>query len=187
MKIELLKLTDDATNFIGDCSGICYNSKRTVEANTKRAVSCLDRGHLATLRFATATFHVTGISRICSHQFVRSKHLEFLQQSQRYVNQSEVGFVYPKTSLDYQISIAYQYAMNVYESLIKQGMKKEDARFVLSAGIQTELVVTGNFQAWKDFIALRSGKDAQQEIRSVAIRINNTLAEHCPLLFEVME
>lgn len=74
--------------------------------------------------------------------------------------------------------------MDVYDRLIASGIKKEDARMVLPAGVATELYVVGNLQAWKDFVALRSGKEAQKEIRDVAISINNLLADNCPNLFE---
>ena len=59
---------------------------------------------------------------------------------------------------------------------VKRG-KKEDARFVLPEATTTELVVTGNFQAWLDFIALRADTHAQWEIRNVAKTINNILAK----------
>ena len=183
MQVELLHLTPDALNSIGDYAGICYNSKRTVEANTKRAVSCVNKGHLATLRFAHATFHVSGISRACSHQFVRSKHLDFLQQSQRYVNQSDNGCVFPPTDHLGDFGQAYEKAYEMYELLIKKGVKKEDARFVLPEGMMTELVVVGNLQAWLDFITLRDCKEAQWEIRSVAQEINRQLNNKLPEIF----
>jgi thymidylate synthase (FAD) len=186
MDVKLLQLTPDALNFIGDCAGICYNSKRDVTSNVKRAISCKDKGHLATLRFAHATFHITGISRICSHQFVRSKHLDFLQRSQRYCEEDIPKFVYPGTTSDTRISGLYQTAYRYYQELIAAGVKKEDARFVLPEGTQTELVVTGNLQAWLDFIKLRADKHAQWEIRAVAKEINNQLAKQLDPLFTWM-
>ena len=39
---------------------------------------------------------------------------------------------------------------------------------MLPEATQTELIVTGNFQAWLDFIKLRADKFAQWEIRAVA-------------------
>jgi len=186
MKVELLQITPDALNFIGDCAGICYNSKRDIVSNTKRAISCKDKGHLATLRFAHATFHISGISRVCSHQFVRSKHLDFLQRSQRYCEEDVPKFVYPGTTSDTNISSLYQTAYRVYQDLLRAGVKKEDARFVLPEGTQTELVVTGNLQAWLDFIHLRADKYAQKEIRLVATEINNILSKECPGLFNWM-
>jgi thymidylate synthase (FAD) len=177
MKVELLDITENALEKIGRYAGICYNSSQERNACIKRAVACKDKGHLATLRFASATFLVKGISRICSHQMVRSAHLDFLQKSQRYCEEDVPRFVYPGTTSDTQISGLYQTAYRVYEDLIKAGVKKEDARFVLPEGTQTELVVTGNFQAWLDFIKLRADIHAQWEIRAVAKEINNLLAK----------
>lgn len=186
MQVNLLNITDDALNFIGDCAGICYNSKRDVVSNTKRAIACKDKGHLATLRFAHATFHVAGISRVCSHQFVRSKHLDFLQRSQRYCEEDIPKFVYPGTTSDTAISSLYQTAYRVYQDLLKAGVRKEDARFVLPEGTQTELIVTGNLQAWLDFVQLRGDVHAQKEIRLVAIEINNILSKEVPGIFNWM-
>jgi len=186
LKVDLLQITPNALEFVGRCAGICYGSSLEPSACIKRAISCRDKGHLATLRFAHATFHVSGISRACSHQFVRSKHLDFLQRSQRYCNDAENSFVFPGTVHDNKISGAYQSAMERYKELIALGVKKEDARFVLPAGVQTELIVTGNLQAWLDFINLRADKYAQMEIRLVATEINNQLNKHCGDLFPWM-
>jgi thymidylate synthase (FAD) len=186
MKVDLEYITPDALQRIGRYAGICYNSSLDPTACIKRAISCKDKGHLATLRFAFATFRVSGISRVCSHQFVRSKHLDFLQRSQRYCEEDVPKFVYPGTASDTHISSLYQTAYRVYQDLIKAGVKKEDARFVLPEGTQTELIVTGNLQAWLDFIKLRADKHAQWEIRAVAKEINNMLAKECEGLFNWM-
>jgi thymidylate synthase (FAD) len=184
MAVTLKFITPQAEQQIGEYAAICYDSNTSPDSCIRRAKSCATKGHLATLRFAHAVFHVSGISRACSHQFVRSKHLDFLQQSQRYVNQDEQSFIYPDSKRDDLIGSAYRSAMDVYDNLIAQGVKKEDARYVLPAGVATELYVVGNLQAWRDFISLRSGKEAQKEIRDVAITINNILSDHCPNLFE---
>lgn len=186
MNVDLLDITDNSLEKIGKYAGICYNSSTNTDACIKRAVSCKDKGHLATLRFAYATFHINGISRACSHQFVRSKHLDFLQRSQRYCNEQNTSFIYPGTNQDTRISSAYQSAMAAYNQLIEAGIKKEDARFVLPEGTSTELIVVGNFQAWLDFIKLRGDTHAQWEIRQVAKTINNILAEKAPGLFNWM-
>ena len=177
MNVELLNITSNALEFIGRCAGICYSSNLEPNSCIKRAISCKDKGHLATLRFAHATFHVTGISRACSHQFVRSKHLDFLQRSQRYCSEKETDFVYPSNDKGEVYEEVYLHCLEAYQELINRGVKKEDARFVLPEATTTELIVTGNFQAWLDFIELRADKHAQWEIREVARTINNTLAK----------
>ena len=179
MKVELLDITPNALEKIGKYAGICYNSSQDEIACIKRAVACKDKGHLATLRFATAVFHVSGISRVCSHQFVRSKHLDFLQRSQRYCKETGAEFVLPDLSKtqSFDVSLHYEYCLQMYERLLEEGVKKEDARFVLPEATTTELIVVGNFQAWLDFVRLRADKHAQWEIHEVARTINNILAQ----------
>ena len=189
MKVELLDITQDPLDKIGRYASICYNSKDERTANIKRAIAVKDKGHLACLRFAHATFHVSGISRACSHQFVRSKHLDFLQRSQRYCSEKETEFVYPPNLDEYskaKLNFAYFSALSDYNTLISHGVKKEDARFVLPEATETELIVTGNLQAWLDFVRLRADKHAQYEIRQVAREINNQLSQHCDGLFNWM-
>lgn len=190
MKIELKHITPNAENFIGEMAGICYDADLAPERNIKRAIKCADDGHLATLRFAHAVFNVSGISRACSHQFVRSKHLDFLQRSQRYCKEIDSEVTIPKGMSLHQETLyfnAIDTAEEYYRSLLESGMKKEDARFVLPEATHTELNVVGNLQAWKDFIRLRADKAAQWEIRLVAMHINNSLNEHCPNLFPKIE
>ena len=179
MNVELLDITPNALEKIGQYAGICYNSSMDSNSCIRRAISCKDKGHLATLRFASAVFHVSGISRVCSHQFVRSKHLDFLQRSQRYCKESNADYVVPNLNKEQEEAyyIAIQTAKRTYDNLLSLGMKKEDARFVLPEATTTELIVVGNFQAWLDFISLRADTHAQWEIREVAKTINNILAK----------
>ena len=181
MEVELLHLTPNAEEFIGRCASICYDSSQDSGACVKRTAACVSKGHLATLRFAHATFKVKGISRACSHQFVRSKHLDFLQRSQRYCSEEDVNFINPDgyDLFDHH----YQYCLSTYRTLLEMGYKKEDARFVLPEATCTSLIVTGNLQAWLDFINLRSGKEVQWEIRQVALKIKELLHEQCPNIY----
>lgn len=178
MNVQLEFITPNALEQVGRYAGICYNSSLDKEACIKRAISCKDKGHLATLRFAHATFRISGISRACSHQFVRSKHLDFLQRSQRYCKETDTDFVIPyadKQCADI-MQKHFDWCKGTYKALLEYGMKKEDARFILPEATTTELIVTGNFQAWLDFIKLRADTHAQWEIREVAKTINNILS-----------
>jgi thymidylate synthase (FAD) len=192
MKVKLVQSTPNPEEHIGLLAGICYGKtgEQSPEQCIKRAEHCVTKGHLSTLRFAHATFSVEDISRICSHQFVRSKHLDFLQRSQRYCNEGEVKIVIPSSIKGEHKTIVetvYAELTQVYKDLIAEGVKKEDARFILPQGTTTELLVVGNFQAWYDFIKLRSGKEAQWEIRAVAHEINHQLHGIAPNIFKELE
>lgn len=184
MHVELQFITPDAENFIGKMAGICYDAVDDPERNVKRAAKCARDGHLATLRFASAVFNVSGISRVCSHQFVRSKHLDFLQRSQRYCKEVDTHFtIPPEKDWELAFDIHYRQCLDLYTKLLREGVKKENARFVLPEATHTEFNVVGNLQAWRDFIKLRADPHAQWEIREVAKQINNILAKECPNLF----
>jgi thymidylate synthase (FAD) len=187
MKVTLVQSTPNPEEHIGLLAGICYGKtgEQSPAQCIKRAYHCVTKGHLSTLRFAHATFLVEGISRICSHQFVRSKHLDFLQRSQRYCNEEETNVIIPESISKYDLVLEHMSdSIKIYENLILNGVKKEDARFILPQGTTTELLVVGNFQAWYDFIKLRSGKEAQWEIRAVAHEINRQLHGIAPNIFK---
>ena len=185
MKVTLIQNTPNPEEHIGLLAGICYGKTvaQSPEQCIKRAYHCVTKGHLSTLRFAHATFLIEDISRICSHQFVRSKHLDFLQRSQRYCNEEETNMVMPKSISNLKTENHIANAYELYKNLIADGVKKEDARFILPQGTTTELLAVGNFQAWYDFIKLRSGKEVQWEIRAVAHEINRQLHSIAPNIF----
>jgi thymidylate synthase (FAD) len=117
---------------------------------------------------------------------VRSKHLDFLQESQRYVDQENAECVVP-SGLTQPVEALYMeaitHAQQTYKLLRHYGVKKEDARLVLPEASTTRLYVTGNFQAFRDFLRLRTEKHAQWEIRRVAELIGKELYLIAPNVF----
>lgn len=187
MIVQLIDHTDDPEAKIGQMAAICYDADLSRESCIRRARQCKDKGHLATLRFAYATFNVREISRVCSHQLVRHPHLSYLQRSQRYCSEDDLDFVVPEeifAGAEWHVyTKAVHAAHDAYRELLKMGIKKENARFVLPQSGMTELNITGNFQAWLDFINLRDDKAAQWEIRQVAQEIRKQLTGIAPGIF----
>lgn len=192
MKVTLISdgTTTNPTVHIGRMAGICYDSDRGDEASARRAIKCRDSGHLATLRFAFATFNVSGISRVCSHQLVRMAHAGILQRSQRYVKESAVEFIDPPAvaMLPYNEQLEWaeiqDHAETLYLKLVDlKLMKKEDARYILPQGCSTEINFCLNFQGWRDFLKNRASPHAQWEARNVALEIQRQLAGIAPVIF----
>lgn len=192
MKVTLIPAgtTVGGLRHIGEMAAICYDSDTSEAACVRRALKCKDSGHLATLRFAFATFNVAGISRVCSHQIVRMAHAGILQRSQRYVKETKVEFVDPPALADtphwFRNSWAkvqsdaealYLYAVD------NKFLKKEDARYILPQGCFTEMNLCLNFQGWRDFLRNRNDKHAQWEVQAVASEIDRQLGELAPGLF----
>ena len=72
----------------------------------------------------------------------------------------------------------------LYEEAIREGMKKEDSRYILSQSCTTQLNITMNFQGWRDLLNNRTKPAAQWEVRAVALAIEQKLHEIAPELFD---
>lgn len=189
MKVELKFITPDAEAYIGEAAAECYDSSTERDACLRRAAHCMSVSHLATLRFAVADFHISGISRVASHQLVRVAHAGILQRSQRYVAESRVEYIDPPALAEMPGWLRHAWDKNnaeaeaIYLAAIEAGMKKEDARYKLPQACTTSLRICGNFQMWHDLLGNRASKKAQWEIRDVAQEILRQLNQHAPRVF----
>lgn len=191
MQVTLKFITPDAEAYIGEAAAECYDSSTEREACLRRAEHCMSVSHLATLRFAVADFHISGISRVASHQLVRVAHAGILQRSQRYVKETCVEYIDPPSLAGLPSWIQHAWAKNnaeaegIYLAAIEAGMKKEDARYKLPQACATSLRICGNFQMWHDLLANRTAKKAQWEVREVALEILRQLNQHAPRVFKM--
>ena len=189
MRVELVDHTPDPEQAIAKAAAICWNSESTPEKNKLRLEAMLAKGHFSPLRFAYATFEVSGVSRIQANQQVRVAHAGFLQESQRYVPNNEIAFIYPPSfqqlSKDQQKQIAAVQATvwDTYISLVEAGIPIEDARYLLPLGTATKYTMTGNFQMWLSYLKARTSDAAQWEIRAVAQEIGRQLHLIAPTVF----
>ena len=197
MKIELLSHTPDPELVIANCATTCYDSKpKDLEASRKMIRSLAKAGHEAMIEHAHATFKLSGVSRVLTHELVRHRLFSFAQRSQRYVKENEPSYVVPDVLVDDNSTNVYlvkakqtfdaamNFAWNAYSELLKLGLKPEDARFVLPNACTTEIVVSGNFREYRNFLKLRLGPRAQWEIRKAANIILDKLYEIAPSCFE---
>lgn len=194
--VELKFITSHADKLIEEAGRICYASESKGQSG-KFVMARVKEGHLSLGRHAHATFKVS-CSRACAMQWLRSKFLEFTMRSQRYCNEGDFEFIIPP-SIDYEIETMKNHneylgfvdiihkIKEAYKELIRYGVKKEDARYVLPNACLTEFYVTGNFQAWYDFIKLRTDPYAQWEIREQAKEIAGILSGNSCFFYEFKE
>lgn len=163
----------------------------------------IDVGHLAVLEHATASFYITGLSRSCGHELVRHRHLSFSELSQRYVAEPDAQIVVPPgiagdPELEGLLADAADASHRVYTELLdrldaklagdpsarlRQKQARQAARSVLPYATETRMVVTGNYRAWRHFIAVRASEHADLEMRRLAIACLRALAASAPAVF----
>lgn len=190
MKVELLFITPDAEKLIETAGRTSYLSFGKQGKDTEKTFirMLIKRGHLSVLEHAYATFRISGVSRAFTHQLVRHRLCSFIQQSQRYVDESNFNFIEPQSIKNNPeahsiFTESMDNARKTYVELQKLGIKNEDARFVLPNAAESQIVVTANLREWRHIVELRGEPDAQWEIRRAAIEILKILKKHAPTVF----
>ena len=197
MTIELVASTPNPELVIANAARTCYDSKeKDLESSRKMIKAIVKSGHESCVEHATATFRLSDVSRVLTHELVRHRLLSFSQRSQRYVKENEPSYVIPDILVDDNTTNqkmllardifekAMQSAWDAYSLLLSYGLKPEDARFVLPNACTTEIVVSGNFREYRNFLKLRLSPRAQWEIRKAAYIILDKLYKIAPSCFE---
>ena len=197
MTIELVASTPNPELVIANAARTCYDSKeKDLESSRKMIKAIVKSGHESCVEHATATFRLSDVSRVLTHELVRHRLLSFSQRSQRYVKENEPSYVIPDALVDDNTTNqkmllardtfekAMHSAWDAYSLLLSYGLKPEDARFVLPNACTTEIVVSGNFREYRNFLKLRLSPRALWEIRKAAHIILDKLYEIAPSCFE---
>lgn len=149
----------------------------------------LEVGHLSVLEHGSVSMYLTGVSRSLTHELIRHRHFSYSQLSQRYVPERDAAMVEPEViaadpELHAQFEAAADASLAAYTALL-EGLEKrfagvdnatlrrkqarQAARAILPNATETRIVVTGNYRAWRHFVAMRASEHADVEIRGLAV------------------
>lgn len=168
MEVKLISWTNEPIKTAAKACAICYDS----EPSPRLVKQCIASGHLSTIEHINFTFEVSGVSRALLAQLTRHRIASYSVQSQRYVDMSNVQFIYPPHTNGYQeeeYKKAFINAAESYAALQDLGVKNEDARAVLPNACPTKIIFTMNLRSLGHFMNERLCSRAQQEIRKMAL------------------
>ncbi|GIG60368.1 flavin-dependent thymidylate synthase [Longispora fulva] len=163
----------------------------------------LDVGHLSVLEHGTVSFYFSGLSRSCTHELIRHRHFSYSQLSQRYVPERDAAMVEPAViaedpELHKLFTAAAEASVLAYRELLeglerkfadegnatlRRKQARQAARAVLPNATETRIVVTGNYRAWRHFVAMRATEHADVEIRELAVEVLRQLLGKAPNVF----
>ena len=192
--VELLSVTPGAERLIESCGRTCYESydKITEDSHEKIIRHLIKNGHTSVFEHAKISFRLSNVSRSLTHQLVRHRVASYSQKSQRYVKEHDFDFVIPDSICVTDEAITqYEACMKViedtYNNLVKLGIRKEDARYLLPNACTTTIDVSMNFRSLFNFFDLRGDIHAQWEIRRVAMVMLDIVKIYAPTVFERYE
>lgn len=198
MKLKLIRKTDNMMSLFASVARLCtsntgmFDKELEDEADIKRLVEhLLKYKHLSVFEHGSITFGTSLISRISTHQLVRHRIASYTQQSQRYTNSVTLSPVIPPKVKQNEKTLevfkeATDLSMQAYDKLMKMGVPKEDARYVLPHSMESNIIVTMNMRSVGHFIKLRGGEGAQWEIIELAELLKDTIKEIEPVYYELM-
>jgi len=189
-----IKTADD---LIAYCARVSNPSNQLNTATAPRLLAyCIKHGHWSIFETASMTVEVE-TSRAVAAQLLRHRSFTFQEWSQRYAESHKLEFVelrYQDVAnrqgsgklLDWnapaytEVNKALATSMEVYHSLIAQGVSKETARMVLPLATQTRLYMTGNVRSWLHYFEQRCAEHTQTEHRHLAQLIQQIFATQFP-------
>lgn len=161
------------TCYSGDYPINIYNSTDDEEKMLKLIERVISSGHFSTIEHIQVSFTIANVSRACTHQLVRHRHMSFSQKSQRYVKEKgQFEYIIPPTiekipELKEQFEKFMTEISNVYSALVEAGIPAEDARFVLPNAAASSMVASLNLREMIHLANLRLCTRAQYEIRTL--------------------
>jgi thymidylate synthase (FAD) len=198
MKVLLLSYTPEPEKQVAIAANLCYSNSDIDQVKQKfydkdeqkRLISILLlHNHLSPFEHASFTFGIQDVSRSLTHQLVRHRIASYSQQSQRYVTmKKDLPYIIPKSIEKSKYRDDFINYINegkiLYEKMIKDGIAKEDARYLLTNATCSNIIVTMNARSLLNFFELRCCKHAQWEIRKLAFIMLSKVKKVAPLLFD---
>lgn len=164
--------------------------------DTKLMNFLAEHEHLTPFEYQHATFLVE-VPLFIRSQIMRHRTFSYNEISRRYTS-DDIAFWIPEQlraqgkvnkqdsgeTLESGLSnrLLHHYRLNVeeaedaYNTMLRMGVAREQARAVLPQSLLTRFYMGGNLRNWAHFIKLRRDPHAQKEVRIVAERIATELA-----------
>ncbi len=198
--VNLLSAPENPLKTIYTACRTCYSSDYPVniwetsadeEKMLKLVKKVLSSGHHSTIEHCKYVFSISGVSRACTHQLVRHRHMSFSQKSQRYVTEKgQFEYLTPPTLKNSPLLPEYEEFMkkisDFYLKMTSNGIPAEDARYILPNAASSSLVASLNLREMLHLANLRLCTNAQLEIRVLVKKMCECIIERDTWLAEYL-
>ena len=206
--MKLITVTPKAEETIGYIARVS-NPKNQENPNVSGLLGyCIKHQHWSVFEQAHMTLEIE-TTRGLAAQILRHRSFTFQEFSQRYANTNFLGAIpvpdlrrqdeknrqnsiddVPQKQVEFlqkEIQAYFAEGLDLYNELIREGIAKECARFVLPLATPTRLYMTGTLRSWIHYIDLRSGHGTQKEHMEIAEKCRDIFKEQFPIISEALE
>ena len=169
---------------------------------------CIKHQHWSVFEQAHMTLEIETTRGIAA-QVLRHRSFTFQEFSQRYANTNFLGQIpipdlrrqdeknrqnsiddVPQKQVEFlqkEIQAYFAEGLDLYNELIREGIAKECARFVLPLATPTRIYMTGSVRSWIHYIDLRSAHGTQKEHMDIAEACRQIFIECFPIVSTALE
>ena len=209
MEVKLITVTPDAEQTMGYVARVSNPNNQENPKVSGLLKYCIKHNHWSVFEQAHMTLEINTTRGIAA-QILRHRSFTYQEFSQRYADtnllsneipvpdlrsqdlknrQNSVDDISPETKsiLQGQIARHFTESLDLYNELLRQGIAKECARFVLPLATPTRIYMTGSARSWLHYINLRAGHGTQKEHMDIANACKQIFVEQFPICAEALE
>ena len=208
-KVELISLTPDAEKTMAYIARVSNPKNQENEDYSKLLSYCIKNEHWSVFEQSFMTLQIE-TNRGIAAQILRHRSFTFQEFSQRYADSSMLSTKVPmfdlrrqddknrqnsiddvddftKQELEIAVKRYFTEGMDIYKQMLRVGIAKECARFVLPLATPTKIYMTGSVRSWIHYIDLRSAHGTQKEHMDIANDAKRVFCEQFPICAEALE
>ena len=209
MNVSLISVSPDAEKHMAYCARVSNPNNQDNENYAGLLRYCIKHQHWSIFEQAFMTLEIN-TTRGLAAQILRHRSFTFQEFSQRYADTNLLDATIPLPDLRRQdtknrqnsiddipekqtkflqdrIRQYFNEGMDLYNELLREGIAKECARFVLPLATPTRIYMSGSVRSWVHYIDLRSGHGTQKEHMDIANACKSIFTEQFPTVAEALE
>jgi len=202
--VKLISTSPDAEKNIAYCARVSNPNNQDNDNISGLINYCIKHNHWSIFEMGFMTLEIN-TTRGLAAQILRHRSFTFQEFSQRYADTSFLGEEIPLFQLrrqddknrqnsidDVDRQTIYKYnvlvrehfakAKALYQQMLKDGIAKECARFVLPLATPTRMYMSGSIRSWIHYISLREKNGTQKEHIDIAKQCKQIFCEQFPVI-----
>ena len=209
MKVSLISVSPDAEKHMAYCARVSNPNNQDNDNYAGLLRYCIKHQHWSIFEQAFMTLEIN-TTRGLAAQILRHRSFTFQEFSQRYADTNLLDTNIPLPELRRQdtknrqnsiddvpekqskmllgrIQNYFNEGLDLYNELLREGIAKECARFVLPLATPTRIYMSGSVRSWVHYIDLRSGHGTQKEHMDIANACKSIFTEQFPTVSEALQ
>jgi len=206
--INLISVTPDAEQHMAYVARVSNPKNQDNDKFAGLLKYCIKHGHWSVFEQAYMTIEINTTRGIAA-QILRHRSFTYQEFSQRYADSNLLGDIElpelrrqddknRQNSIDdlepemvekfnRQMNTLFSSAFGLYNQMLKAGVAKECARFVLPLATPTRIYMTGSCRSWIHYINLRSAHGTQKEHMDLVENIRSVFKQQFPTVAQALD